>query len=111
MAMQRVRLTMVVVDMLDVIMSAPTDDPAWGLRICERTGRGSGTIYPALDRLIKAGWIADRWEDPAPADRPRRRFYEITPAGREEYAAVLASRANRRAAWVRAHVPGDGTDD
>jgi PadR family transcriptional regulator PadR len=105
---QPVRLTMVVMDVLDVIMSAPGSEPAWGLQICEQTGRGSGTVYPALDRLMKAGWISDRWESPAPADRPRRRFYAITPAGRAEYDAALASRASRRISWVRAQaIMGD----
>jgi PadR family transcriptional regulator, regulatory protein PadR len=107
----RVRITMVVADLLDVIMSAPADNPVWGLRICEQTGHGSGTVYPALDRLLKGGWIADRWESPAPTDRPRRRFYSITAAGREEYATALASRASRRTAWTRAQVPASDTHD
>jgi PadR family transcriptional regulator, regulatory protein PadR len=102
---------MVVMDVLDVIMSAPASDPIWGLQICERTGRGSGTVYPALDRLTKAGWISDRWESPAPADRPRRRFYAVTDEGRSEYGAALANHASRRVSWVRAQAAADGTDD
>jgi DNA-binding PadR family transcriptional regulator len=51
----RVRLTTVIMDVLDVITSSPSDNPAWGLRLCEVTGYGTGTIYPALDRLMKAG--------------------------------------------------------
>ena len=54
-------------DVLDVLTNSPSDDPAWGLRLCEVTGYGTGTIYPALDRLMKAGWITDHWEDPPPA--------------------------------------------
>jgi len=96
-----VRMTMVVMDILDIVMSAPIDDPAWGLRICEATGYGSGTVYPALDRLLKAGWIEDRWEEPPPEDRPRRRFYMITAAGREQYATGLRARHERRTAWLR----------
>jgi PadR family transcriptional regulator, regulatory protein PadR len=106
-----IRLTMVVVDVLDVIMHAAADDPVWGSQICQQTGRGSGTVYPALDRLMKAGWISDRWENPVPADRPRRRFYAITPVGREEYGAALLGRANRRTAWVRADATAGGADD
>lgn len=96
----RIRITLVIVDVLDAIMSAPLDDPAWGLRICEATGRGPGTVYPALDRLMKAGWIEDRWEEPAPADRPRRRFYTVTSVGRAGYATALEQRAGRRLAWT-----------
>ena len=101
-------MTVVIMDVLDVIMSARVDDPAWGLRICDQTGRGSGTVYPALDRLMKVGWIEDRWEDPVPADRPRRRFYTITSTGRAAYTAAQEERASRRAAWARPGVPAGG---
>ncbi len=97
----RIRVTLVVIDVLDVIMSAPVDDPAWGLRICEVTGHGPGTTYPALDRLMKAGWIEDRWEEPTPADRPRRRLYTITSAGREAYTLATHARRERRNNWLR----------
>jgi DNA-binding transcriptional regulator PaaX len=99
MSSPRFRVTLVILDVLDVIMGASPDDPTWGLRICETTGHGSGTVYPALDRLMKAGWIEDHWEDQAPADRPRRRFYKITAAGRAGYAAEQDRRASRGLAW------------
>ena len=44
----------------------------------------SGTAYPALRRLEKAGLLKSRWERAAEAHadgRPRRRTYELTPAG------------------------------
>jgi DNA-binding MarR family transcriptional regulator len=97
----RIRVTLVIMDVLEAITSASPDDPAWGLRICEATGYGPGTTYPALDRLMKAGWIEDRWEDPAPTDRPRRRFYTITSAGRAGYANALEGRSVRKLAWAR----------
>jgi PadR family transcriptional regulator PadR len=101
MSVSKVRITAVVLDVLDVLTNSPTDNPAWGLRLCEVTGYGTGTIYPALDRLLKAGWISDYWEDPPPTDRPPRRFYEITSAGRVRYAEALRARSERRAAWLR----------
>lgn len=101
MSAPKIRLTTVIMDVLDVITSSPPDNPAWGLRLCERTGYGTGTIYPALDRLMKAGWISDHWENPSPEDRPRRRFYEITSTGREQYTAALRARDERRASWLR----------
>jgi DNA-binding PadR family transcriptional regulator len=101
MSAPKIRLTAVIMDVLDVLTSSPSEDPAWGLRLCEVTGYGTGTIYPALDRLLKAGWIADHWEDPPPVDRPRRRFYEMTSTGREHYAAGLRARHERRAAWLQ----------
>jgi DNA-binding MarR family transcriptional regulator len=108
MSAPRIRVTLVIMDILDAIMSAPSDDPAWGLRICEATGHGAGTTYPALDRLMKAGWIEDRWEDPAPADRPRRRFYTITSVGRAGYASAEQDRARRRLAWAKPGITAGG---
>ena len=102
MSAPKIRLTAVIMDVLDVIASSPSDDPAWGLRICEATGYGTGTIYPALDRLMKSRWIESRWEEPAPKDRPRRRYYSITAAGRAAYQEAIAKRAARRALWARA---------
>jgi PadR family transcriptional regulator PadR len=99
MGVPKIRPTMVIMDVLDVLTSSPPDDPAWGLRLCEVTGYGTGTIYPALDRLLQAGWIEDRWEEPAPPDRPRRRYYFITAAGRVAYQEAMTARAARRTAW------------
>jgi Transcriptional regulator PadR-like family len=59
-------------------------------------------LRPALvaGRLMRAGLISDHWEDPSPADRPPRRFYEMTGAGRAAYRDAVAARAARRAAWA-----------
>ena len=73
-----IRVSMVVLDILHAVENTPSDVPSWGLRLCEQTGYGGGTVYPALDKLLKAGWIADTWEEPQPADRPRRRYYSLT---------------------------------
>ena len=102
----RIRVTLVIMDVLDVIMSAPLDDPAWGLRICETACHGPGTAYPALDRLMKAGWIEDRWEEPAPSDRPKRRYYAITSAGRAGLAAARGDRARRGSPWAKPDLAG-----
>jgi DNA-binding PadR family transcriptional regulator len=101
MSAAQIRLTAVIMEILDVLTASPPDNPAWGLQLCEQTGYGTGTIYPALDRLMKAGWISDYWEDPPPVDRPKRRFYEITSTGREQYDAALRARDERRASWLR----------
>ena len=75
------RVTMAVLDILDALSNAPADDPPWGLRLCEMTGLGSGTVYPALERMAAAGWVTDRLEEPQPTDRPRRRYFTITDEG------------------------------
>ena len=48
-----------------------------------------GTLYRALSRLEKAGYLTSRWEDMsslANESRPRRRLYRITIAGSEALA-------------------------
>lgn len=65
-----------------------------------------GTLYKALGRLQEAGLLTAIWEDPeiaAGAGRPRRKLYEVTPAG----ASALAA-AERPAAAVWAAMPQPG---
>ena len=45
-----------------------------------------GTLYRALGRLERMGFLSSRWEDPriaARAARPGRRLYSLTGAGAE----------------------------
>jgi DNA-binding MarR family transcriptional regulator len=46
----------------------------------------SGTLYPVLFRLERAGWLESEWEDGNPSEmgRPRRRLYRLTSLGRQE---------------------------
>lgn len=51
-----------------------------------------GTLYRALDRLQKSGFLESEWEDQRLAvqeSRPRRRLYRVTAAGE---AALVRSR-------------------
>jgi transcriptional regulator len=43
------------------------------------------SLYPLLYRLEKRGWIQGRWVEKA--GQRRRRYYKITPEGREVLAA------------------------
>jgi PadR family transcriptional regulator len=52
-----------------------------------------GTLYKALDRLERAGYLASRWEDPqvaADEGRPRRRFYRVTLTGEGALAEAIS---------------------
>jgi PadR family transcriptional regulator PadR len=73
------------VQTLKVLSSLTSDlDHEWyGLELSKRSGLKPGTIYPILDRLLKAGWVERRWEeiDPAVEGRPRRRLYRLTRIG------------------------------
>jgi PadR family transcriptional regulator PadR len=52
----------------------------------------SGTMYPLLARLERAGWLRSEWEavEPAEAGRPRRRFYQLTGHGQTSASRALA---------------------
>jgi transcriptional regulator len=53
----------------------------------------TGTLYPALHRLLRRGWIAAAWQT---TDNGRRaRYYRLTPSGRKHLDA-------QRASWERA---------
>ena|SRR5215510_4381066 len=57
----------------------------YGFDIMAVTGLSSGTVYPALRRLESADYVASKWEKAAIAQaeqRPPRKYYEITKAGR-----------------------------
>ena len=42
-----------------------------------------GSLYPALHRLERKGWISSKWE--TPKDRNREfKYYTLTPAGRKQ---------------------------
>ena len=84
---ERIRMTRTTRDVLHVLLDGSRED-LHGLEICRRTGLGSGTVYPILARLERAGWLSTRWEDEEswqnPEDgrrRPRRRFYTLTGEG------------------------------
>jgi PadR family transcriptional regulator, regulatory protein PadR len=64
-----------------VLLTDATNLSGWTLAKYSRVN--SGTLYVWLDRLERAGLIAGVWEEPAADDddRPRRRFYRLTPDG------------------------------
>jgi PadR family transcriptional regulator PadR len=57
----------------------------FGFDIMDVTGLPSGTIYPALRRLEALALVRSDWENESRAHgegRPRRRYYELTAAGK-----------------------------
>ena len=57
----------------------------YGFDIMAVTGLASGTVYPALRRLENADYVASKWERQSIAQaeqRPPRKYYEVTKAGR-----------------------------
>jgi len=67
---------------LRVLIDSPHAEH-YGLEISKAAGLASGSFYPILARLERAGWLASSWEelDEHAAGRRRRRYYSLTPDG------------------------------
>jgi DNA-binding PadR family transcriptional regulator len=84
-----IRMTTTVAAVLREFLDAPTE-PHYGFEMMRSTGISSGSLYPILARLEKAGWIDSRLEDidPKAEGRRARRYYTMTPHG--EFASTQA---------------------
>ncbi|WP_412538907.1 helix-turn-helix transcriptional regulator [Longispora sp. K20-0274] len=88
---QGVRLTTAVAKVLAAFLDDPAAD-RYGLDLIQATGLPSGTLYPILVRLQRAGWVDAAWErvDPSEAGRPPRRYYQLTAQGTADARHELA---------------------
>lgn len=87
------------------VLSAISDGARYGFDIIDRTGLPSGTVYPALSRLERDGYVTSVWEDERRAHangRPARRYYRVTAPG----VRALADAASHYRALLPA--PGQG---
>ncbi len=89
-------------DNFDLILLAILEDgPKYGLEIiAEARGRTDGyfdfkegSLYPALHRLDRAGYVEAEFA-PSSTGGPRRRYYRLTEAG-------IKQLAEKREAWER----------
>jgi PadR family transcriptional regulator PadR len=89
-----IRVTGPLLDVLEVFVRAFNEDAELhGWAIIKAVKRSGPTVYGVLDRLEDAGWITGRWEDQHPEpNKPRRRFYQLTPTGVVEARELLAAR-------------------
>jgi PadR family transcriptional regulator PadR len=82
-------------DML--ILETLTVQPLHGYAIAQQIERLSndvlsveqGSLYPALERLQKKGWVTSKWGE-SPTGR-RARYYTITSAGRRSLGEEISS--------------------
>jgi len=82
-------------DML--ILKTLTVQPMHGYGIAQHIERLSeevltleqGTLYPALERLQRRGWVTSKWGT-SPTGR-RARYYTITAAGRRQVSEEISS--------------------
>jgi DNA-binding PadR family transcriptional regulator len=69
------------------VLKALAQGHRFGFDIMDATGLPSGTVYPALRRLEALKLVESYWEDDdsaREANRPRRRNYKLTRAGRAQ---------------------------
>jgi PadR family transcriptional regulator, regulatory protein PadR len=87
-----VRVTTAVAKVLAALLESPSD-LHYGLDLINATGLPSGTLYPILVRLERAGWLDAQWEeiDRTVAGRPARRYYRFTPDGLSHARLELAA--------------------
>jgi transcriptional regulator len=89
-----------------LILQALEREPMHGWGVAERIETHSrevfllqtGTVYPALHRLMKQGVVAAEWR--TSANNRRARYYRLTPAGKKRLEA-------QRAAWRRVSLAVD----
>jgi len=67
-----------------------------GSELWRLAGGSAGRLYIVLDRLEDAGLVTGEWETPEPQERPRRRFYRLTPEGRAAAMKALGLREGAR---------------
>ena len=74
-----------------LVMAVVEQGPLHGYAVIEELRRRSGgefdlpegTVYPALHRLERLGYLSSRWDE---GSGRRRRVYELTRAGRKALA-------------------------
>jgi len=91
------------------ILLSLVDDDLHGYAIIQDVAQRTGgevrltasTLYGAVKRLLDNGWIEELRERPKGDDDPRRRYYRLTPKGRQA-ARGEALRIERLACMARA---------
>ncbi len=92
-----------------IVLAILTEDDSYGYAILQRVRELSGghiewtdgMLYPVLHRLERLGHVTSRWE--VVDSGRRRKYYRITPEGREQLAEDqqqwLAVDATLRGVW------------
>src|SRR5580700_2964672 len=89
----RIELLQGTLDML--ILRTLQFGPAHGHQIAKHIQRTTedilqvehGSLYPALHRLERKGWIAAKWESAGKDLKREFKYYRLTPAGKKQLVA------------------------
>ncbi|MGW7244656.1 PadR family transcriptional regulator [Streptomyces sp. NPDC054804] len=89
--MDQKHLTPAVVRMLQAFLNDP-ERTFYATELMEAAGVSSGSLYPGVTRLRRAGWVESEAEDidPHTEGRPARVYYRMTAEGaREAHLALV----------------------
>jgi PadR family transcriptional regulator PadR len=91
-----INLTPAMVRVLQEFLKEPARR-RFGMEIMRAAKVSSGSLYPALARLERAGWITGETEDidPKKEGRPARRYYTMTADGVRSARLDLAALSDR----------------
>jgi PadR family transcriptional regulator PadR len=111
----RVELLQGTLDML--VLRTLLFGPAHGHQIAKHIQRTTdevlqvehGTLYPALHRLERKGWIAAKWESAGKDLKREFKYYRLTPAGRKQLLAEESKWKRMTGAIARIMWPAEGT--
>ena len=67
-----------------------------------------GSLYPALHRMERNGWIAAKWEKPRDGNREFK-FYRLTALGRKQLVAEESKWQRLARAIAQVMQPAEGT--
>lgn len=87
----RIELLQGTLDMLILQTLRWGSQHGYGISQAIRSGSGdvlqveTGSLYPALHRLEKQGWVKSEWKQSQ--NKQRAKYYSLTPAGRKHLAA------------------------
>jgi len=93
MSNDRIQLLQGTLDML--ILRTLLFGPAHGHQIAKHIQRTTedllqvehGSLYPALHRLERQGWIAAQWQAAGKDQKREYKYYRLTPAGKRQLTA------------------------
>lgn len=88
------RVTRTTLDVLTVLIrDAANGGEVYGQAIAKEIDTAPNTVYDILGRLEGKSWVTSRREAANPhPERPARRFYTLTPRGRERAELVIQRR-------------------
>jgi transcriptional regulator len=109
----RIELLQGTLDML--ILRTLLFGPAHGHEIAKHIQRTTedllqvehGSLYPALHRLERKGWLAAKWEPAVKGQKREFKYYRLTPAGKKQLAAQESKWRQMAAAIARVMWPAE----